>query len=143
MIAAITTAVAVFIFGAYAWHQAWADRNGKPVAQHAPDWQGRAVPVVIIVLLLVWAVLATMALNKAKESNDTERAAYVDSVRADMLDRDMLIRTFYDSLAVQDHLLDSLRSIRMNPEVFHQEAAQKTDGASVDSLVNELEKSVQ
>ena len=65
----------------------------------------RAIPVVIIVLLLVWAVLATMALNKAKESNDTERATYVDSVRADMLGRDMLIRTFYDSLAVQDRLI--------------------------------------
>ena len=103
----------------------------------------RAVPVVIIVLLLVWAVLATMALNKAKESNDTERAAYVDSVRADMLGRDMLIRTFYDSLAVQDHLLDSLRSLRMNPDVFHREAAQQLEGQSLDSLINELEQGVQ
>jgi len=104
----------------------------------------RAIPVVIILLLLVWAVLATMALNKAKESNDTERATYVDSVRADMLDRDMLIRTFYDSLAAQDHLLDSLRSIRMNPEVFHREAAQQLDGAPLDSLINVvLEQGVQ
>mgnify|MGYP003463474017 FL=1 len=104
----------------------------------------RAVPVVIIVLLLVWAVLATMALNKAKESNDTERATYVDSVRADMLGRDMLIRTFYDSLAVQDHLLDSLRSLRMNPEVFHREAAQQLEGQSLDSLINVvLEQGVQ
>lgn len=103
----------------------------------------RAVPVVIIVLLLVWAVLATMALNKAKESNDTERAAYVDSVRADMLDRDMLIRTFYDSLAVQDTVIEVLKGRRLNPQVFMEEAAQKTDGASVDSLINELEKSVQ
>lgn len=104
----------------------------------------RALPVVIIVLLLVWAVLATMALNKAKESNDTERAAYVDSVRADMLDRDMLIRTFYDSLSVQDHLLDSLRSIRMNPEVFRREAAQQLEGQSLDSLINVvLEQGVQ
>ena len=97
----------------------------------------------VVLLLLVWAVLATMALNKAKESNDAERTAYVDSVRADMLGRDMLIRTFYDSLAVQDHLLDSLRSIRMNPEVFHREAAQKTDGAPLDTLINELEQAVQ
>lgn len=103
----------------------------------------RALPVVIIVLLLVWAVLATMALNKAKESNDTERAAYVDSVRADMLDRDMLIRTFYDSLASQDTVIEALKGRRLNPQVFMEEAAQKTDGASVDSLINELEKSVQ
>ena len=104
----------------------------------------RAIPVVIILLLLVWAVLATMALNKAKESNDAERTAYVDSVRADMLGRDMLIRTFYDSLAVQDHLLDSLRSLRMNPEVFHREAAQQLDGAPLDSLINIiLEQGVQ
>ena len=104
----------------------------------------RAVPVVIILLLLVWAVLATMALNKAKESNDAERTAYVDSVRADMLGRDMLIRTFYDSLAVQDHLLDSLRSLRMNPEVFHREAAQQLDGAPLDSLISVvLEQGVQ
>lgn len=103
----------------------------------------RAIPVVIIVLLLVWAVLATMALNKAKESNDTERAAYVDSVRADMLDRDMLIRTFYDSLASQDTVIEALKGRRLNPQVFMEEAAQKTDGASVDSLINELEKSVQ
>ena len=104
----------------------------------------RAIPVVIILLLLVWAVLATMALNKAKESNDAERTAYVDSVRADMLDRDMLIRTFYDSLAVQDRLLDSLRNIRVNPEVFHREAAQQLDGAPLDSLINVvLEQGVQ
>lgn len=43
MIAAITTAVSVFIFGAFALHQAWADKGGKPVEQHAPDWQGRAI----------------------------------------------------------------------------------------------------
>jgi hypothetical protein len=98
----------------------------------------------VVLLLLVWAVLATMALNKAKESNDAERTAYVDSVRADMLGRDMLIRTFYDSLAVQDHLLDSLRSLRMNPEVFHREAAQQLDGAPLDSLINVvLEQGVQ
>ena len=99
----------------------------------------RAVPVVFIVLLLVWAVLATMALNKAKESNDTERAAYVDSVRADMLDRDMLIRTFYDSLAVQDHLLDSLRSIRMNPDVLHERAMQDVQRMDMDSVFSILD----
>lgn len=106
----------------------------------------RAIPFVIILLLLVWAVLATMALNKATEEtiqrtlDDLER---IQTVATELRDRDMLIRTFYDSLAAQDHLLDSLRSLRMNPEVFHREAAQKTDGASVDSLVNTLEQGVQ
>ena len=99
----------------------------------------RAVPVVIIVLLLVWAVLATMALNKAKESNDTERAAYVDSVRADMLDRDMLIRTFYDSLAAQDHLLDSLRSLRVNTVVLHEQARQDVQRMDMDSVFSILD----
>ena len=99
----------------------------------------RAVPVVIIVLLLVWAVLATMALNKAKESNDTERATYVDSVRADMLDRDMLIRTFYDSLAVQDRLLDSLRSIRVNTVVLHEQARQDVQRMDMDSVFSILD----
>lgn len=104
----------------------------------------RAVPVVIIVLLLVWAVLATMALNKAKESNDTERAAYVDSVNALVTDKDELIRTLWDTVFSRDAVLDSLRNIRMNPEVFHQEAAQKTDGAPLDSLINVvLEQGVQ
>ena len=97
----------------------------------------------VVLLLLVWAVLATMALNKAKESNDAERTAYVDSVRADMLGRDMLIRTFYDSLAAQDTVIEALKGRRMNPQVFMEEAAQKTDGASVDSLVNALEQGVQ
>jgi len=108
-----------------------------------PPAMSRAVPVVIIVLLLVWAVLATMALNKAKESNDTERAAYVDSVNALVTDRDMLIRILYDSLASQDTVIEALKGRRLNPQVFIEEAAQQLEGQSLDSLVNELEKSVQ
>jgi len=102
----------------------------------------RAVPVVIIVLLLVWAVLATMALNKAKESNDTERAAYVDSVRAVVTDKDELIRILYDSLASQDTVIEALKGRRLNPEVFMEEAAQKTDGAPLDTLVHILDAPV-
>lgn len=93
----------------------------------------------VVLLLLVWAVLATMALNKAKESNDAERTAYVDSVRADMLDRDMLIRTFYDSLAVQDHLLDSLRNIRVNTVVLHEQARQDVQRMDMDSVFSILD----
>ena len=103
----------------------------------------RAVPVVIIVLLLVWAVLATMALNKAKESNDTERAAYVDSVNALVTDKDELIRTLWDTVFSRDAVLDSFRNIRVShPEVFQMEAAQKTDGAPLDTLVYILEAPV-
>lgn len=104
----------------------------------------RALPVVIIVLLLVWAVLATMALNKAKESNDTERAAYVDSVNALVTDKDELIRTLWDTVFSRDAVLDSLRNIRVShPDVFHREAAQQLEGRSLDSLINELEQGVQ
>jgi hypothetical protein len=42
MIPYITTAVALLIFVAFAIHQAREDKGGKPAAQHAPDWQGRA-----------------------------------------------------------------------------------------------------
>lgn len=93
----------------------------------------------VVLLLLVWAVLATMAMNKAKESNDAERTAYVDSVRADMLGRDMLIRTFYDSLAVQDHLLDSLRNIRVNTVVLHEQARQDVQRMDMDSVFSILD----
>ena len=68
----------------------------------------RAVPVVIIVLLLVWAVLATMAMNKAKEDNGTERAAYVDSVNAATVASDLRVKAFYDTLAAKDRLAATL-----------------------------------
>ena len=97
----------------------------------------------VVLLLLVWAVLATMALNKAKESNNTERAAYVDSVNALVTDKDELIRILYDSLASQDTVIEALKGRRLNPQVFIEEAAQQLEGQSLDSLVNELEKSVQ
>lgn len=42
MIPTLTTAVALLVFVAFALQQAWEDKGGKPAAQHAPDWQGRA-----------------------------------------------------------------------------------------------------
>ncbi len=38
----ITTLVAIAVFIAYGLQQAQQDKGGKPIEQHAPDWQARA-----------------------------------------------------------------------------------------------------
>ena len=93
----------------------------------------------VVLLLLVWAVLATMALNKAKESNDAERTAYVDSVNAATVASDLRVKAFYDTLAAKDRLLDSLRNIRVNTVVLHEQARQDVQRMDMDSVFSILD----
>ena len=103
----------------------------------------RAVPVVIIVLLLVVAVLGWMR-PTTTTTDDSAHTAYVDSMNTVSADQEALIRTLWESYDAQTRTIDSLCSIRMNPEVFHREAAQQLDGAPLDSLINVvLEQGVQ
>jgi hypothetical protein len=98
--------------------------------------------VIAVVLVVCFGGLWLLT-RPIQPTDDSEHAAYVDSVNALLTERDELIRTLWDTVFARDAVLDSFRNIRMNPEVLHQEAAQKTDGAPLDTLINELEKSVQ
>ena len=105
----------------------------------------RAIPVVIIVLLLVVAILGWMRPGKDDyapliDEYEKNRKLSAEVIAMQQLQIDALYGRFRrDSL-----IADSFRNIRVNhPQVFMEEAAQKTDGASVDSLVNALEQGVQ
>ena len=104
--------------------------------------RNRNLTMLLLAVTLLAVVVAVLGWMRPTPPDNGAHAAYVDSVNAVVVERDLLISVLYDSIAKQARVSDSLAALRLRPEVYTQAAQKALDGAPLDSLIEHLESPV-